>query len=38
MVKKLTWSRGSGNKKYKVVIRDTKTKKKKNCPIRGCPI
>ena len=29
MVKKLTWSRGTGDKKYKVVIRDTKTKKKK---------
>tara|TARA_R110002126_G_scaffold20028_9_gene74620 strand:+ start:710 stop:970 length:261 start_codon:yes stop_codon:yes gene_type:complete len=29
MVKKLKWSRGSGNKKYKVVITDTKTKKKK---------
>jgi len=29
MVKKLTWSRGTGTKKYKVVIRDTKTKKKK---------
>ena len=29
MVKKLTWSRGTGNKKYKVVITDTKTKKKK---------
>ena len=26
MVKKLTWSRGTGNKKYKVVITDTKTK------------
>ena len=29
MVKKLKWSRGTGNKKYKVVITDTKTKKKK---------
>ena len=29
MVKKLKWSRGTKNKKYKVVITDTKTKKKK---------